>query len=121
MESTNDHYIAEIKAAIQSGELTGSDIYRRLAFAIEKEVHKTDSPPDLEFIHASEALLLALCGIEPETKEDEEARLEASLRAAILRCSQANRIRKIVRTICCIILATLACFVLVLAGEALLH
>ena len=52
MNGASSQMIAEIKAAIEKGTLTHSEMERRLEAAIAAEIEKTESPADM-FLFAS--------------------------------------------------------------------
>ena len=60
MNGASSQMIAEIKAAIENGTLTHSEMERRLESAIAAEIGKTDSPADMEMVRACQSLLWEL-------------------------------------------------------------
>lgn len=81
MNGASSQMIAEIKAAIEKGTLTHSEMERRLEAAIAAEIEKTDSPADMEMVRACQSLLWELDTHGKEAFVDDTERAFAAFKA----------------------------------------
>ena len=78
----------EIKKALESGDLTADDIYRRLSAAVDAELQKPSDEADMRYVQACQDLLWSLHNTEPYVSTKEESKL------AFLRKLDAKKQRK---------------------------
>ena len=118
MNGKNGRYLAEIKAAIKDGTLTGSEIRRRLIASIDKELEKPEQLADMEFIRVAHAILREMH--RSTIVVDDEA-LEVSLKCAQKKMAASEKHRIIKRFTIRTILATAAVFVVLAVGDGIFH
>lgn len=83
MTGYHSQMIAELRTAVENGDLTCSEIDGRLADEINKEINKTNEAADLDFIKSCHALLRELHGNEMEPSEELMRRSLESARAKL--------------------------------------
>ena len=118
MDGENSQYIAEIKAAIQSGALTRSEMYGRLMRAVETEISKTDGTADMKFVAAAQDLIRVICG---GKEEDDQLKMEQALQATRAKLEAMQKRRRRNRVIGRTIIATAAVIVFAVVGEGVLR
>ena len=108
--------LEEIKQALQSGELTVSEIDRRLSEAIDQELRKPSAEADMSYVQACQDLLWSLHNKEPYVSTKEKSKL------AFLRKLEAKKQKKKERwKTACTLVASAAMLVLILRMDSSLR